>query len=204
MSSSSSGRGGARQRFLAARERDRSRSPDRHAASASSSSTSASTDFRRHTSNLHLSNKISAKELRELSQSATEAGASGVSDFIAAGKRGELPGNIQRDIMRKLLKDCTAPEPYYAEIPTHDPRTNRNGVMVMMPFLLVHEMLAGLISGSREKLASLCAHTPQVQQLIDNFCSSRGAESAGVVGIGFHGDGVPHQKNGLCKSVLGI
>ena len=159
-------RGGVRRLFQVIHLRDRSRSPavERPMVGASSSSSRGARQrfsaevmehasssgvpehqvFRDNVARLHLSSKISAKELQCLSASASNAGAGGVQDFSQAGKRGELPGNTQRDVMRKMLKSCRMPEPYFADVPTHDPRTKTNGVMVSLPFLLVHEMVCSM------------------------------------------------------------
>ena len=45
-------------------------------------------------------------------------------------------------------------------VPTHDPSTNRNRVMVMIPFLLVHEMLLNMVSKRVNRLGQLAELLP--------------------------------------------
>ena len=102
-------------------------------------------DFRAFCKETFLRNKLFTHRLTSTAES---SGALGVSDFAKSGNYGNRPGNLHRDIMRHCLKDINAPEPYYAEVPTRDPRTAPNNVMVNLPFLLVHELLAAMVDKS--------------------------------------------------------
>ena len=190
---------GARQRFLAAQspadDATRSRSPRRSAAAASSNAVG----FRADVAHLHLSGRLSAKETQQLSASATAAGASGVSDLASAGKHGASPGHMQRDILRKLLKDTDMPEPYFAYVPTHDPKTQANRVPMMIPFLLVHEMLSAMCKNSKSIIHELCDAPPAILHLVNKFAGKSGMDVSSVIPIGFHGDGAPNQKHKSCN-----
>ena len=133
---------GIRSRYLDSG--NRSRSPPGDAA-----------EFRRGMSRLHLSGRVSVSELQGLSEQATRAGASGVHDIAATGSGGRHPGNTQRDLMRVLLRDSPASEPYFADVPTHCPRTGRNNNIVQLPFLLPHEIIGALCKRDASSLARL-------------------------------------------------
>ena len=211
-------KGGARKRYT---NRSRSRSRGRSTGAASSGAAASSTgpaasssgsapasiqggvDFERHVHALHLSGKLSAKEVQRLSASATLDGALSVANLAAAGKHGAYPGNIHRDLMRKMLKQCTLPQLYYAPVPTHNPATQTNNEIVMIPFLLVHEVLASMVKNSQRTLREYCDCSPSVERLVADFCTKTNVPRTGVVPIGFHGDGVPHQKIGPCRYFLG-
>ena len=192
--------GGARQRFVANKKpaaRDRSRSPHRPIGASSSSSAlqEGGAEFREDVGRLFLRGRLSGKDTQQLAASSSRAGACGVSGIAKAGKSGALLGNLSRDIMRNLLKDCSLPEPYMASIPTHDPKTGRNRVLVEMPFMLPHELLASACAADPRKLAAISESPPAISKLVANFGRALGIGTAGLVPIGFHGDGVPHQKH---------
>ena len=94
-----------------------------------------------------------------------------------------------------MLKQCTLPQLYYAPVPTHNPATQTNNEIVMIPFLLVHEVLASMVKNSQRTLREYCDCSPSVERLVADFCTKTNVPRTGVVPIGFHGDGVPHQKN---------
>ena len=74
-------------------------------------------EFKNHVANLYLRNKMSAEQTALLVRKAKKAGASGVDAMVkSTGKSLDLK-NAQRGLMRCLLKDSNAPEPYWAEIP---------------------------------------------------------------------------------------
>ncbi len=74
-------------------------------------------DSKNHVANLYLRNKMSAEQIALFVRKAKKAGASGVDALVkSTGKSFDLK-NAQRGLMRCLLKDSNAPEPYWAEIP---------------------------------------------------------------------------------------
>ena len=173
-------------RFQEAQDRDRSRS-------STNTPGQASTDLRRQVSRLGLSSRLSALKTQSLSAAVTAAGGSGVADIARCGRSGENAGSIHRDLMRLLLRESTVPEPYWAEVPTHDPKTGEDGVMVRLPCLLVHEVLAAMWTRGSESRRRMTSAVPFVDALRQDFCRKGGLDADGVVPIGFHGDGVPHQ-----------
>ena len=73
--------------------------------------------FKQYCHRLNLSKKLSGVETRELASSAQQAGAKGVERIERAGAGGRHPGNIQRDLMRGMLRDVqNVPEAYHAEV----------------------------------------------------------------------------------------
>ena len=189
----SSSRQGARKRYAAATgSADRSRSPPGPGAPAEGAEESQ--DLRRFVGRLLLSNKLSGLATQQLSLLGTKAKATGIADLGKAGNSGRATGNIHRDLMRSLKKGIQVPSPYWAEILTRDPKTNQNKVPIQMPFLLVHEMLGMVIEGGSASLQTLAHLEEPFASLRSDFCRSAKLDSTHMVGIGFHGDGVPHQR----------
>ena len=143
-----------------------------------------------------LMNKLSGLETQQTSQLATNAHAKGVADLGRAGKSGSRPGNISRDLVRTILRNVKepAPEPYFAEILTHNPATKQDRYPVQIPFLLVHEMMAMMCRQDSDFARTLSTLKDPYSELRDDVCSSFRCEKASTIGLGFHGDGVPHQK----------
>ena len=206
-------RGGARQRYLALpgnRVDDRSRSPHRlpvhHRGGARAAARRAQVGepvdssgkrFYGYVSQLQLSNKLSAVETQHLASTASGAGALGVGPVAATGAHGVWPGNIHRDLLRLYLKDTTVPEPYFAEVPIHDPRLDEDHVKVMLPFLLPHEMINAIIKKSLAVARDL-SELPDGSPLDDAataFARDLNVARELVIPIGIHGDGVPHKRN---------
>ena len=158
------------------RSRSRSRSPK---------------SFRGYIAELLLKNNLSGAQTQRVSSLSLNTE---VADLAKAGKSGEISGNISRDLMRKLSKDVRAPSPYFAEVLTHDPKTGRNRVPVLLPFLLAHEMLDMLTSRNGDIIKNLATLSGDFARLRDDFCRTSGSSAKGMIGLGFHGDGVPHQK----------
>ena len=87
------------------------------------------------------------------------------------------------------------------QVPTHAPSTNRNRVMVMIPFLLVHEMLLNMVSKRVNRLGQLAELLPDspLFNLRKAFCVKNHLDWMKTIAIGFHGDGVPHSKKGSAQ-----
>jgi len=210
-------RGGARQRYLQLTRgppeetRDRSRSPPRapdhrrggaratavRAQAPGERDDAVGNRFYSYVSQLQLSNQLSAVQTQYLASTASGAGALGVRDLAATGARGACPGNMHRDLLRQYLKGTSVPRPYFAEVPIHDPRTDEDGVKVMLPFLLPHEMV-NAISKKNLNVTRDLSELPDGSPLDDaatSFAREHNVPRERVVPIGFHGDGVPHKRN---------
>ena len=151
-------------------------------------------EFKNHVANLYLRNKMSAEQTALLVRKAKKAGASGVDAMVkATGKSIDLK-NAQRGLMRCLLKDSKAPEPYWAEIPCSMEAGSKVKKMVMLPFLLMHEMLAAFVP--KMNVAEISEFEDfGMEAKRRQFCADNGIPMEMMIPIGLHGDGVPHQKH---------
>ena len=141
-----------------------------------------------------LQNRLSGKKVAELVSKATKAGAKGSEDLASSGAAGSRPGNISRDFMRKLLKGKDVPAVYTASFPLWDPKEEKL-VPTDLPILLPHELLARIIAqtGTSRYVDNM---EPALQKQLDRACGKVGlCGDHGVIPIGLHGDGVPHQKH---------
>ena len=163
--------------------------------------------YRSHLLRLFLRNKVSGKDTQEQAFLSGKAGALGVHDLGAAGKEGRHHGNSARDILRKAIHGNPLPEPYYADVPCHDPLTGKNKIMMTLPFLLVHEMIWFLLVQSKRM------HVSMVTSLKENsgalarhlkICALNKSNPKETVPLGLHGDGVPWGEINLWKYGLGI
>ena len=71
---------------------------------------------------------------------------------------------------------------------------------VSLPFLLPHEVLEHMFAGAAD-ISSFVARSPGVQALSEDVCRQLKLDPAHFVGIGLHGDGVPHQKRGSIECI---
>jgi hypothetical protein len=169
------------------------------AASSGSPRVDSARSWRGYVAKTFLSNKLSAYETQVMVAAASNAGASGAEDVAQAGLNGKHKKNLARDITRSLLKGITFPEPYMAKIPVWDPKAEQPCVEEY-PFLLPHEFLHFLTqqktTGSTVKSMGDVSH--RVDQNLEHekikFCRAFHLDYATCIPIGFHGDGVPHQK----------
>jgi hypothetical protein len=146
--------------------------------------------FRLHISNLYLRNKMSAEDTKRLVIKANKAGAQGVSNLA----RPSLPKNAQRGLMREMIKGATLPEPYYADIPCAASPGSKLSSTVRLPFILLHEMMAMLMQ--TVQVGAVCTFQDVgMESKRKRFAESNAIDFNTLVPIGFHGDGVPHQKN---------
>ena len=67
--------------------------------------------------------KGTAYDVHECAESASKAGAQGVSQIANIGGKKEDKRNMARDMRRILARASDMPAEYYAEIPTRDPLT---------------------------------------------------------------------------------
>lgn len=68
-------------------------------------------------SNLHLSNKLSAKEIQEVAIANYADGNAEMHDMASAGNWGKAVKNLARDLMRGYLRNCNTPDVWYWDIP---------------------------------------------------------------------------------------
>lgn len=101
---------------------------------------------------LFFKNKFSAKEMQELTQSSSAAGASSVKDFAKVSKTGCDEKHLHRDLLKLTTKHAAMPVEYWAQVPIHDPKSNQDGVLAWIPFLPLHEMMQFMMSKGRQCL----------------------------------------------------
>ena len=149
-------------------------------------------DIRTVAADLFLDNKLSAKDVSRVATSAQRCGASGIDDIASAGKHGELPKNLARDILRKLLKGTTMPDLFWCPITGWDPKTKEK-TSINIPFLLPHEVLHSMRENT--KLTSLDVdNCPEMYQQFQERCAKLQMEPSSCIALGLHGDGVPFTK----------
>ena len=154
----------------------------------------AGEEFHDHVANLYLRNKMSAEQTGRLVRKANAAGAQGVESLTAStGKRSDLK-NAQRGLMRNLIKKSEMPEPYWEEIPVAKEPGSKEMKMVWLPFLLIHEVIRIFMKRvDVSEMAEFEDLTMEKKRKI--LCEAWGADLESFIPIGFHMDGVPHQKN---------
>eukprot|EP00974_Lingulodinium_polyedra_P095272 9231379-Lingulodinium_polyedra.AAC.1 len=74
--------------------------------------------------------------------------------------------------MRRMLKGCSAPPVYWAQVPGANPSTGEEQTQIWLPFLLMHEVMAMLLGGGHEvgAMATLPANVPGLQRLKEDWC----------------------------------
>ncbi len=97
-------------------------------------------DFRDFIAELFITNSISGPVTQKIYHKAARAKAEGVSDLARIGNSGKAWKHIHRDLMRKLMKGCTFPEPYWCLVPFVNKQTGEEEVHEH-PVLLPHEVL---------------------------------------------------------------
>ena len=154
------------------------------------------TAYQEHLKQLFIMNKGSAKDIHTSADLSEGAGAHGVSKLVACGKEGERPGNLKRDMRRKLEKNTDMPKCYWAHVRGHNPLTGENQYRILLPFLLISEMLIWLLQTSRIAIASACALTGSGRVTRHaKFCKEHKLKEDAVFSLGQHMDGVPFCEN---------
>jgi hypothetical protein len=82
--------------------------------------------FRDFIAELFIANSISGPVTQKIYHKAATAKAEGVSDLARVGNPGKAWKNIYRDLMRRLMKVCTNPEPYWCLAPVVNKQTGAN------------------------------------------------------------------------------
>ena len=145
-------------------------------------------DFRAYVAKLFLTNRFSSRETVELVTKARAAQAMGVDDLVTSQEHHQ---NASRDLLRRLLRNVTMPDLYWAKAPVADPDT---GVTfeTSLPVILPHELLPIIVQNyAREDLWEL---HPGARRVHAEVCAKVGLNPLDVLPLGLHGDGVPHQK----------
>lgn len=145
--------------------------------------------LRANLADLFLSNDISGARARSLFADADAANAQHCRDLGAAGSGGKLPGNIHRDLLRRLCKASRWPPAYWSPIRVWDKRT-QSEVRVSVPVWLPHELVYALLrNGNREALLNrrgMCVATQEHMQRAEHELNSQG-----LLGVGVWGDAMP-------------
>ena len=165
-------------------DRERSRSPRR--------CEGGEAEFRKTLGVFFLANKLSAKDTFIVASSAIAAGAMGSDDLGDIGCAGKFPGNMHRDLMRRLLNKCSWPREYYCRVPVRGSSGEKEFVDV--PVLLPHEVLQVMVAQNPEAVGALQASAEQGAYLlpaVEHFAKEFEIAREKVIPIGFHGDGVP-------------
>ena len=140
---------------------------------------------------LFLKNKLSAKETIQLAMSSQHAGAVGVGDLAAAaGKLKKNWKNAHRDLLRKLLKSCELPQPYYGKVRVKNLQTLETET-VYMPVLLPHEVLQSIACSATSEELELWATSSEFESDVIAFAAEWNCSASDVFVLGLHGDGVP-------------
>ena len=110
-------------------------------------------------------------------------------DYARAGASGRLPGNINRDLRSKLLKNKHWCTPYYAWIRVWDPK-KKCLIRTLCPMMLPHELVACLLNyNDPERLCCSEGLANTVRQHLDEVKAALGSPL--VVPLSLWGDGVP-------------
>lgn len=145
--------------------------------------------LRANLSDLFLSNDISATRARSLFEDADAAHAEHCGDLSAAGSRGRFPGNVHRDLMRRLCKGSRWPPAYWAPIRVWGKKEQRE-VQVFVPLWLPHEVAYALRRhGHLEALlkkSGMCAVTQEHMQRAEEELAT-----PNLLGVGVWGDSMP-------------
>ena len=129
-------------------KRQRQRLGSTSAVSKTGSASEGPRSLKRKVAETFLSNKLSAKDIFELSDAAnaeacSQGASSSARDLAQAGARGAHPQNFARDILARLVRG-TAHQLFWHPIPFYDPKAKED-IVLSHPFLLPHEMILGLV-----------------------------------------------------------
>ena len=153
--------------------------------------------YARFLKDLFILNKVSGKDAHQVAALSEAAGAQGVENLSKSGNKGFQEGNFARDLKRACNKDSSMPEPYWAHVPTHNPKTGKNMEFVWLPFLLLHEMLIWLVAKCSIDvlLASTLPEGSGQAQEHETCCRQSKLPKDRTMVIGHHMDGAPMQKH---------
>ena len=152
-------------------------------------------EFKKHIARLFLRSKFSGPETVSLIKKAFDAGASGLDDVASAACHGKHMQNARRDLMVKFLKGVSFPDIYWQDIPLWNP-DKQVLELVQFPFLLPHELFAKMIESGGTDTFDLNYENKELHQMKLDYCKDVGIGPSTFIGVGIHGDGVPHQTSG--------
>ena len=96
--------------------------------------------------------------------------------------------------MRMFLNDKQMPEPsFWFQSHTHCTRTGRDNVMIQLPCIMPHGVGGPMCTQDSTVVDRMANVPPSVGALRAAFCRSSGLSLEGLLPLGCHGDGVPHQ-----------
>jgi len=148
-------------------------------------------DLRDYVAELFVTNTLTGPVAQKIFYKADRAGAGGVSDLAKVGKSGQAKKNIHRDLMRKLMRGCTFPEPYFCSVPFLNKGTGEEEIHDF-PVLLPHEALRWYIQNNDNRMA-LWAAKPEHSIFGEAraWCDKFEVDLVKFIPLGVHGDGVP-------------
>ena len=164
---------------------------------AASSSSSSLPSLKETLGKTFLSNKLSGKDVFEISQAAVaeataQESSSSAAGFAKAGAGGKQLGNLARDILCQLLRNSDQ-ELFYYPVPFKDPDTD-NAITSLHPFLLPHEILAAMVRQKGFGAFAMDAGQEFIYRILAKQCAKLGLQLAETLAVGLHGDGVPYTK----------
>lgn len=142
-----------------------------------------------------LENHLSARRTHELAVGAVVSGAQKMNSFASAGNFGRHPGNMCRDMTRRIARSRVSnfPKPYWVTLQLWD---HKEGCVVneMYPMYLPHELLAYEVEqrGLQQLLAS---PGTELFDLVGSFAQDCEVPADELVPMGLWGDGVPFTKS---------
>ena len=159
--------------------------------------------------NTFLENSLDGTTVQHLAHAGEASGARGVTHLASAGTYGQHPGNIARDIRRRLKSSGLLPKSdtfYWAELPLWDAVQERCCPR-KVPVLLPHEILPLLLKKLPPASAVPNSSTPGFGQFQQN-CKLLGLPLDTTIPLAIWGDGVPYKKKGSLMlvnlSVVGV
>lgn len=150
---------------------------------------SPSKRLRANLEDLFLGNDISALRARDIFQDAHDSGVAGVHRLSKAGKRGELPSHVHRDLLRTVMKPSRWPDVYVAEVRTWSNKLQL-ATKTKVPMLLPHEILQKMVlRGTKANLLTTEGYFEESLNHLNAVIAETGI--ADLMGLGLWLDGTP-------------
>ena len=154
---------------------------------AASSSSSSLPSLKETLGKTFLSNKLSGKDVFEISQAAVaeataQESSSSAAGFAKAGAGGKQLGNLARDILCQLLRNSDQ-ELFYYPVPFKDPDTD-NAITSLHPFLLPHEILAAMVRQKGFGAFAMDAGQEFIYRILAKQCAKLGLQLAETLAVG--------------------
>ena len=141
---------------------------------------------------LLMTGDISAQRARALAEDAQQSKPEHLEDIVRCGARGKHPGNIFRDVVRKLMKRRDWPSFYYAPIRVFD-LASQSIKVVSIPMLLPHEVIHCFAFHAQDQRAILQQDrlTTDAKAHLAYCAKQLGTQASELLYLGLWGDGVP-------------